>query len=370
MASRQRIENFKENASVDDLIEIHTGIVSIEQAIAQYINKYARTTKVCDLVLAFNEKLNELSAVAHLEDAIRKDKSAKEKLDKQISQIKKNIESAQNAQKRSKSIDEIDLTSTVEDRVQSYIQSINTKLSKMMSGRSNKVEKSKAEKECNELEKECRSISVQIKVDIDNILKDAYKNTISKIIDEYKHDLESLNIGVNSDALTFNAVNLVSSSLADLSAILDDNTEQEDESYYETRTKNVFVPSKRKWYNPFSWFSEGDHYEEQSYQAKVEKYVDYVDMNEVASDFITPFQKSLKKTQKEAVEHVVSETIRLKDYLKKELSRIDKVLNEKLDALSKTEADSKAKEEEIATKESNLKWLESIQKQVNNIIRF
>ena len=51
-------------------------------------------------------------------------------------------------------------------------------------------------------------------------------------------------------------------------------------------------------------------------------------------------------------------------------SIIDKVLNQKLDALSKTEADNKAKAEEIAIKEKNLKWLESIQNQVNNIINF
>ena len=50
--------------------------------------------------------------------------------------------------------------------------------------------------------------------------------------------------------------------------------------------------------------------------------------------------------------------------------KIDSVLNPKLDALSKTEADSKAKAEEIAVKEKNLKWLESIQNQVNNIIHF
>ena len=65
-----------------------------------------------------------------------------------------------------------------------------------------------------------------------------------------------------------------------------------------------------------------------------------------------------------------SETQRLKDYLKSELAKIDKVLNQKLDALSKTEADNKAKAEEIAIKEKNLKWLESIQNQVNNIINF
>ena len=368
---RNRLDYWMSQASSDDeKLEVRTGIVSIEQAIAQYINKYARTTKVYDLVQSFNEKLNELAAVAHLEDAIRKDKKAKAELEKQISTIKSNIQSAQNAQSRSKTIDKIDLTSTVEKQVTAYMTEIKNKLSKMMSGRSNKVEKIKARQQCAELEKECEAISVQIKVQIDKILETAYKDTINKIVDEYKRYLAELNIGVNTNALSFNPANLVSGSLADLSSIIDYNTETVDESYNETRTKRVFVESKRRWYNPFSWFSEGDHFENRSYQARVEKYVDYVDMNEVASDYIVPFQKSLDGTKKDAINHVTSETQRLKEYLKEELAKIDKVLNQKLDALSKTEADSKAKAEEIAVKEKNLKWLESIQNQVNNIIHF
>lgn len=368
---RNRLDNWMSQANNDDdKLEVRTGVVSIEQAIAQYINKYARTTKVYDLVQSFNEKLNELAAVAHLEDAIRKDKNAKAELEKQIAKIKANIQSAQKAQKRSKTIDEIDLTSTVEKQVTTYMTEIKNKLSKMMSGRSNKVEKIKAKQQCAELEKECEAISVQIKVQIDMILETAYKETITKIIEEYKRYLAELNIGVNTNALSFNPANLVSGSLADLSTIIDNNTDTVDESYTETRTKRVFVESKRRWYNPFSWFSEGDHYENRSYQERVKKYVDYVDMNEVASDYIVPFQKSLDGTKKDAINHVTSETQRLKEYLKGELSKIDKVLNQKLDALSKTQADSKAKADEIAKKEKKLKWLESIQNQVNSIINF
>ena len=360
---RNRIENFKVQMGEDDAIEIHTGIVSVEQAIAQYINKYARTTKVFDLVQSFNEKLNELAAVAHLEDAIRNDKNAKAEIEKQISKIKANIQSAQNAQNRSKTIDEIDLTSVVKAQVKTYMTEIKIKLSKMLDGDS-KVEKIKAKQQCTEIEKECKAISVQIKVQIDKILETAYKETITKIVDEYKRYLADLNIGVNTNALSFNPANLVSGSLADLSSIIDDNTETVDESYYDDKYK--WVPSKKKWYNPFSWFNEGAHWEGKT----IEKYTDYVDMRVVTSSYIKPFQRSLDQTQKDAIEHVNSETQRLKDYLKSELAKIDKVLNQKLDALSKTEADNKAKAEEIAIKEKNLKWLESIQNQVNNIINF
>ena len=360
---RNRIENFKVQMGEDDAIEIHTGIVSVEQAIAQYINKYARTTKVFDLVQSFNEKLNELAAVAHLEDAIRNDKNAKAEIEKQISKIKANIQSAQNAQNRSKTIDEIDLTSVVKAQVKTYMTEIKIKLSKMLDGDS-KVEKIKAKQQCTEIEKECKAISVQIKVQIDKILETAYKETITKIVDEYKRYLADLNIGVNTNALSINPANLVSGSLADLSSIIDDNTETVDESYYDDKYK--WVPSKKKWYNPFSWFNEGAHWEGKT----IEKYTDYVDMRVVTSSYIKPFQRSLDQTQKDAIEHVNSETQRLKDYLKSELAKIDKVLNQKLDALSKTEADNKAKAEEIAIKEKNLKWLESIQNQVNNIINF
>lgn len=370
---RKRIESFIENTEEDERVEIHTGIISIEQAIAQYINKYARTTKVYDLVFSFNEKLGELRAVAHLEEAIRKDKSVKESLEKQITSIKANILSAQNAQKRSKSIDNIDLKGKIESDVEAFIRSVNDKISKLMSGRSNKVEKSKAKIECVELEKECKAISVQIKVKIDTILDKAYKETINKIIEEYKKYLSELNIGVNTNALTFNAANLVSSSLADLTSIIEDNTETADESYTvrDKRTVRKEGNFLRKTAS-FLTFGLIDNYTmvTEYYDRKVAKYVDYVDMNEVASDYLVPFRKSLQETQKSAVNHVVSETQRLKEHLKKELVKIDKILNEKLDALSKTEADSKAKAEEIAQKEANLKWLESIQKKVNDIINF
>lgn len=367
----QRINNFIDAADEDELVEIHSGIVSIEQAIGQYINKYARTTKVCDLVLAFNDKLNELAAVAHLEDAIRKDKDAKANLEKQIEKIKQNIQSAQKAQQRSKSIDNIDLKPTIEAEVRKYVDSVKSQINRLISGQSNKVEKSIAKQKCSQLEKECSSISIQIKIEIDKILNKAYKETINKIVEEYKKYLSELNIGVNSSALSFNPANLVSASLANMSSIIDANTETADESYTvrdsrKVRKEGGFLRTVGSWLG----ICEEHTWETEYYNRKVAKYVDYVDMKEVAEDYIKPFQTHLVRIQKGAVEHVVAETERLKQHLKGELAKIDKVLNDKLDALTKTEADTMAKAEEIAIKEQNLKWLEGVQKRVNNIVKF
>ena len=367
----QRINNFIDAADEDELVEIHSGIVSIEQAIGQYINKYARTTKVCDLVLAFNDKLNELAAVAHLEDAIRKDKDAKANLEKQIENIKQNIQSAQKAQQRSKSIDNIDLKPTIEAEVRKYVDSVKIQINRLISGQSNKVEKSIAKQKCSQLEKECNSFSIQIKIEIDKILNKAYKETINKIVEEYKKYLSELNIGVNSSALSFNPANLVSASLANMSSIIDANTETADESFTVRDSRKVRKEGGfLRQVGSFFGLCDDHTWETEYYNRKVTKYVDYVDMKEVAEDYIKPFQTHLVRIQKGAVEHVVAETERLKQHLKGELTKIDKVLNDKLDALTKTEADTKAKAEEIAIKEQNLKWLEGVQKRVNNIVKF
>ena len=371
--ARQCIENWVATQKGDELVEIHTGIPSVELAISQYVNKYARTTKVCDLVQSFKDKLEELAAVANLQDAIAKDKNKKAELEKQIQKIKTNIQSAKDAQTLSKDIDKIDLTSKVQSEVRNYLDGVKKDTSRMMSGRSNKVEKVAAKQQCAELEKQVKAISVQIKVQIDKILEKSYKETITKVVEQYKKHLAALNMGVNAGALSFNPLNLVSASLSNLSQIIEDNTETADESYYvkEKYQKRVEGGFLRKTASFFTFGLVDDHTYETAYRDKrIAKYVDYVDMNEVASDYIVPFQKNLQKTEQSAIEYVSGETVRLKEHLKGELVKIDKLLNDKLSALSQTEADSKAKAEEIALKEKNLKWLMNIQQQVKNIIEF
>ncbi len=366
---KQRIDSIKLSASEDELVEIHTGVISIEQAVSLYINKYARTTKVHDLVLSFNEKLNELETVAHLEKEILADKETKSLLDKQIDRVKKRIASAENAQKRSNRIHDIDLTSIVENKIKAHVEGILKQLNLMMSGRSNKVGWEVARTQCENMFSECHAISIQMKVDIEKMITDSYKESISVILEDYKHCLDDLDLKINENAYSFKPIKLVSASLADLSKIVDINTISVDEGYMR-RAKTKEVPSQRKWYNPFTWFKEGAHVEILEPEKWINKFVYYVNMEEVASDFIVPLQKNIIENKRRALDFVKTETERLKEYLQAELVRIDQVLDQKLTQLSNVKAKTDAKQDEIIQKEQNLKWLEGIQKRVNDIIAF
>ncbi len=103
---------------------------------------------------------------------------------------------------------------------------------------------------------------------------------------------------------------------------------------------------------------------------KIKKFVDYVDMEEVASDYLQPIQRDLEEKKEKAINHALGETNRLKEFLKEELVKIDNLLDEKLNALSLKKDDAKATDAEIKRKEDNLKWLEGIQKRVASLIEF
>ena len=80
----EKIDKRLSKAEDNEKLEIYTGIVSVEEAIAQYIYKYARVTKVYDLVHSFNEHLNDIAAIEHLKDEISRDSEKKKALDQQI----------------------------------------------------------------------------------------------------------------------------------------------------------------------------------------------------------------------------------------------------------------------------------------------
>lgn len=371
--SQSIIEKMKGNASDDDLVEIHTGIVSVEQAISLYVNKYARTMKVRDLVEAFNEKLNEVAAVAHLEEAIRTDKNAKAELEKQLDEIRKNIKTAKDAQIFSKTIDNIDLTTQSNEAIDECIKGINSNINDILSINEEKVPKEKAYALCENLERTWQALLIQFKIDVEKIFSQMYKNAVNEIMKEYEKYLSALNLQVNSLTVSVNPLNLVSASLSDLSQIMKENTETEDQSYtvreaYQKRVEGGFF---RKAANILSFGRIKDYTYETAYRDKrIAKYVDYVNMRDVANEYFTPLRKDLEENKVKLHNYLVEESERLKEILRRELEKIGEILEQKLNDLDVTKDAQKLKAEEIRRKEQNLRWLEKIQERINNLVKF
>lgn len=406
---QKSLETGKKNASPDDLVEIYTGIVSLEEAIKLYVKKYARTTKVMDLVLAFNSKLEELSAEASLRESLRKNQAVKAEMERQIVQVRKNIETARNAQTFSAKVEKLDLVSGAQRETKLLFDGLRTDISKMMAGRDTMVELSKAQMQCADIEKRSQSIQSQLKVEVEKIIVDTYKNTVENIISEYKKYLKDLNMGSEGEKLKLNPLKLVASEVKDINALIKANSQVKNETEVKLETYQVTsgydkstniigdaigacglglaaagvvsllcgpvalaVPVVSAIWGGMKGAKEGDTRKTESKIRRIElpKQVTYVDMSVVASEFLQPIQEDLANTEKVVLDYVKQETVEVKSFINRKLQEIDKVLDSKLSMLSQYETGVKEMDADIAERQNQLEWLENIEKRVNSIVKF
>lgn len=355
-------------------IEIHSGIVSIEKAIELYINKYARTIKVYDLVQSFNNRLRELAAIATLEQEIKDDVVKKARLEEDIALIKEKINSGESARQLSNLVEKIDITDSVQEEVEECIDTQRTKINKIIFGYSNssKVIKSKADEQARIIERDSKDILDQLAVQIDKILKNTYVNLYKTIVKQYESYVKELGVSVDNKELIINPMDFVAEDLADLSTILKKNTKQEDEGskqdkkVREAYTDTVWDPDWLHWFRT----KKVTKYREKTIQVWVSKYVDYVNMTEVVNKYFEPIQIQLVEAKEAAMEHVSSETTRIKEALNKQLKEINKVLENKLDELQNTINDANVTAKELEIKKRNLEWMNGIIGRIYKLINF
>ena len=187
-------------------IEIHSGIVSIEKAIELYINKYARTIKVYDLVQSFNNRLNELAAIATLEQDIKDNAEKKKQLEESIKIIKKNIRSGESARQLSSLVEDIDISDNVKQEIDEFIDNQRTKINKIIFNykNSSKVPKSEAVSQARNIDRDSKDILAQLKAQIDKILKNTYIALYKTIVKQYESFVKDLGVNVDNKALLIN----------------------------------------------------------------------------------------------------------------------------------------------------------------------
>lgn len=410
-----RLQSILVKGDTRDGIEIHTGIVSIEQAISLYVNKYARTTKIKDLVDSFNYRLNELATMENLRKAIREDQGKKASIETQIAFIKEKLHAAKEAQTCSTLIESLDLTKslskTVRDSTKEVLSSITTIIS---SNKETKVELSKAKETCKIIDKEFDAVTIKLQVKIDNIIKKTYDDAISQMIKEYTGYLDQLNIMTSTEDFSFKPSSLVSDelhklNLEDTNTLIDKyKTAPIDEGHEETVTRKKTIEGNRSrtaiggtilgtgiaaiafaadclgGCGLFSALAAGAGLglggglaagrgsSEVDVPVKVwkSKMVTYVNMSDLVTNYFMPRQIAINKLPDSVIKYVGKETSELKKKLSDRMDEINDLINSKLNELEASMNENEQTSEKIRSNEQKVEWLEDIQKRVNELILF
>ena len=381
----------------EDKVELYTGIRNIEEAIRLYINKYARTTKICDLVLSFNNQLTELATMAKLEDSIRNDSNAKLRLKEEIQKAKNLISDSKNAKKVTDDIDSTNYTSEAIDEIRKAISDAKKQFRNLVSGKSYKVDLRQAEIQNQTIASQFNQCAAQIKVRVDNIIQSSFKNTMSNVISNYILHLKAL--GINPHALSIGSYSGFTISGPNLKEAMNLNKKVYDESYVVDEEYQVRIDATKGRNAKIAGLGgvgigaaiggpagaaiggligliagaisgHKTYYETKYRPKKIEKFVDYINMNEVATSAAHDFDKMLDKLEESSRKFINTENDKLKQSIKDKIKDIDRLLLRKLDDLQSLEKSDKQTSEMIEQKKKNLSWLTSIQERVNNLIEF
>ena len=338
---------------------IHAGIVPIEAAIRMYVQKYAKTAKIKNIVDTFIKKLESAQSFEKTKQEIATNRDEQKEILAQIDVIKKKLASGEDAKKFKTQIEQINYDKEISKLAQSVIVAAQKKITKQLSSTDAKLSKRDAESICQVFAKFAEGLQAEVQVKLENLISNHVKKNAEDLLEQYKKKIAELAQDVKVGSVELNPFELMQGDIiSDTSALISKMTKSEKVKVGEEWIANT----DKKWYKPWTWFQEKGHYKE-IYEDK-----EYVDGTELAQKFFAPIQELLYENSESAVEYAKKQTALIKKEFAKKFDELDAVLQSKLKELEICAKDNENIEARIKETQERLDWLEKIQNKVNGIL--
>lgn len=362
LVETQKTWTGQENENPEEAL-IHSGVVSIEAAIRQYVQKYARTAKIKNIVDTFIHRVTELECEEGAVLAINESEKECKRIGKAIETIRKKMENVENIKQF-----EEDVSATanlVRKNSENAVKEIEVKYQARVRGRiddlrGSELSLSEVDDEVDRLTRFAKKLEPSFIDDIQELLNDNLINTGNALIEAYKQKIRSLADELSEESISgfsLDPMKLMSGSIPQNFSAKDLEREKEVEDGKE------WIPNTdKKWYKPWTWFQEKGYYRTKY------KTVKYVAADQLAQKFFAPIQVSLNENAEAAGEYAKKGSKEIAERFNQEFERLDGLLEKKLTELESLTGD-KAKAEARAEKaRKNKKWLDDIRNKVESIL--
>ncbi|WP_281884878.1 dynamin family protein [Paenibacillus sp. YYML68] len=353
--------NGRTNGNPEEAL-IHTGVVSIEAAIRQYVQKYAKTAKVKNIVDTFLHKLDEVGAFEETKRQLTQNREESKRIVNLIESIRKKIDDAQDAKNFKDTVDDavIAVNDSSRDVVEDILQKFNDRiLSRIDSLRHKELSLHDAEDEVERLHKFSQKLEPDFEVELDELIRNNIVNTAVALIEAYKKKLSSFSEELDYKNLTGVAIDPLKLMGGSFGHFVVRNIAKEKE--VEDGEEWIENSSKR-WYKPWTWLEESGYYRTKY------KTIQYVPGEEMAQLYFVTVQKNLRLNGQEACKYALQQSKRIAERFNEEFTRLDDVLKAKLAELEDYVTDRDKADQRIRESEDKLNWLEQIKARVESIL--
>lgn len=363
---KQRLTDAEAKKDAYSQALIHTGVVSIEAAIRQYVQKYAKTAKIKNIVDTFMHKLDELGCFEKTKQELAKNRADGERIAQQIEIIRRKVDDVKSAKKFKDAVDDavISVSDDAKEIIKNIVKKYQTKIiqKKIDDLRGKELDIDEAMDEVRRLERYAKKLEPDFQADLDELLRENLIKTSNALLQEYRNKLASIAsdidtntiAGISIDPLKLMGGSIPTADDFSIAKFVQSKKVEDGEEWVKNTDK--------KWYKPWTWFQESGYYRTKY------KTVKYVQASDIAQEFFAPIKENVVNNGKMAQKYAIKQSNRIAASFNKEFERLDKVLKQKLAELESYATDKTKAEERIRETEKRLAWLEVIKDRVASIL--
>lgn len=349
---KTRLKNAKSKQDDYEEALIHCGIVSIEMAIKMYVQKYAKTAKIKNVVDTFSKRLESAKSFETTKQEITENQDKQKEILANIEVIKKKLASGEDAKRFKNRIEQINYDSEIRKMANDVIMVAQKKITEQLSSSDTKMSKREAEELCRQFARFADNLQAAVQVKLEELIGNHVHKSATDLLEEYRKKISELAQDVNVSNVPIDPFELMVGDIStDVSSLINNLTETESVKVDEVWIENT----NKKWYKPWTWLQEKGHWKD-IYEDK-----EYVNGTKLAQRFFAPIQEQLYENSNNAVKYAKAQAKKIKQDFSKKFAELDTVLEKKLQELEDCANDNKNIERRIHESQEKLKWLEEIQ---------
>lgn len=344
---------------------IHCGIVPIEMAIQMYVQKYAKTAKIRNIVDTFSKRLESAKSFETTKQEIAENQDKHKEILANIEVIERKRASGEEAKKFKARIDKINYDAEIKKLANDIVKAAQKKVTEQLSSAEDRMSEKEAKQVCERFSRFAENLRAEIQVKLEELIANHVSKNANDLLEEYRRKIAELAQEVNIGGIAIDPFEIMKGSiesLSDINVIMSEAEKEEKTwevvgSHREYKELFGFRRKILKMNVPYDLVDD--------YDWVVHK---YIDGTVLAQRFFAPVQESLFTYSNAAVTYAKTQTNNVKAEFKKKFDELDRVLSKKLAELTAFIKDSEDMEKKIAESQRKLAWLEEIQTKTKAIL--
>ncbi len=354
-----RLEDARNNGDTYEEALIHCGIVPIEMAIKMYVQKYAKTAKIKNIVDTFSKHLESAKSFEKTRQEITENQDRQREVLANIEIIRKKLASGEEAKRFKGRIERINYDERIKILAESVLMEAQKKITAQLSSSDAKISKRDAEELCRQFARFTDNLQAEVQVKLEELITKNVRKSAEDLFEEYRKKISELSQEIKAGSIPIDPFELMNGDISvNVSSLIGSLTETEKVKVDEEWVKN----KNRKWYKPWTLL------QEKGYWKDIYEDREYINGTKLAQRFFAPVQERLYENSNNAIEYARSQTRKIKQEFSKKFDELDNVLKQKLRELEDCANDNRNIEKRIRKSQAKLKWLEDIQIKIKNIL--